>query len=157
MTVKYLGRRPGAINPGKYTGITERLISGELMPERLGCTWPESQRTWLSGTQGFLDFQNLYDRKMKERTLLLLLIGVEPDYMRTGVATALVRAAEQLASERGLLTVQTTEARSDNDAEVGLFENCGYAATCPCISPGGNWKEYTAGGHIAKLLFSKKL
>jgi ribosomal protein S18 acetylase RimI-like enzyme len=55
-------------------------------------------------------------------------IAVDPEARRCGVGKALLRRAEQLASQRGALSMSLTTARS-NLAARALFERCGYQRT----------------------------
>jgi ribosomal protein S18 acetylase RimI-like enzyme len=64
----------------------------------------------------------------------ILVVGVVPDHRRRGVGGALIRAAEEVAIQRGFDTMRLTVA-VDNEPAISFYEAAGWTRTPPV----GQW------------------
>jgi ribosomal protein S18 acetylase RimI-like enzyme len=66
-----------------------------------------------------------FGRKGKEGVVHLWSFGILPSFQRLGIGTALIRAAEELASERGVATAEIGVEEWNQDARR-LYERLAY-------------------------------
>lgn len=66
---------------------------------------------WVGGKAGVPEVQDVF---------------VPPERRRQGIATALTRAAERLAAERGFERISLSVSETGNDAARALYEGLGY-------------------------------
>jgi len=125
--IKYIGRRPSVVNPESYVNNIERIIAGEEIPQRQRLTWPgdNSIAQWISGSRGFLDFEECKGDNGEKFTYLRLL-GIEPLYRRQGYATMLIEEFEHITVERRIPRILTSDIKIENEAMLFLMEKLGY-------------------------------
>jgi ribosomal protein S18 acetylase RimI-like enzyme len=104
----------------------ERLIAGEAMPDTARKSTAEefgfgAIRGEQAGTHGFLTF---YMRENGE--MYIEGICVEPQYRKSGVGTALLRAVEEIACEAGAARLSADVAVANNPSHA-FFRKHGFA------------------------------
>ncbi len=123
-----------------YPQQVYRVGLGELMPAERRETFPTTNyfdKTNQTGSLGFMDigvrtrmvpveYEGNHSSREKERrrVLAVLVIGIEPDYMRRALATQLVARAEKIAEEWDLSEVLIDTITNPN--ATGLARKLGY-------------------------------
>lgn len=77
-------------------------------------------------------------RFQREGSLRLFALNVGPAFRRRGVGTALVKAVEAIAAERGLAEVNL-EVTIDNEDSIRLYRNLGYRICADAVM--GHWRN----------------
>lgn len=77
-------------------------------------------------------------RFQREGSLRLFALNVGPAFRRKGVGTALVKAVEAIATERGLAEVNL-EVTIDNEDSIRLYRNLGYRICGDTVM--GRWER----------------
>ena len=77
-------------------------------------------------------------RFQREGSLRLFALNVGPAFRRQGVGTALVKAVEAIAAERGLAEVNL-EVTIDNEDSIRLYRNLGYRICGDAVM--GHWRN----------------
>ena len=91
--LQYVGSRQYR-TPLPTDNCIERLIAGSPIDEYSRTVWPyHGNDPLVTGTFGFLDFQELHESPYGD-FLFLRLLGIEPDFRKKGYAHALLVGLE---------------------------------------------------------------
>lgn len=135
----------------------ERLIAGPPLDEYSRTIWPyHGHDPLITGTFGFLDFQELHELPYGN-FLFLRLLGVEPAFTRKGYGNTLLEGLEEIACERSVPHIVTSGVRIDNDAMLSLLKKRGYKQQLHDDEIYWKLHRYRWPRHIIDVVFEKKI
>ncbi|MEK6920475.1 MAG: GNAT family N-acetyltransferase [Nanoarchaeota archaeon] len=135
----------------------ERFIAGSPMDEYSRTVWPyHGHDPLITGTFGFLDFQELHEPPYGD-FLFLRLLGVEQTFTRRGYAHALLGGLEEIAHERHVPQIVTSGVRIDNGAMLSLMKREGYKQHLHDEEIHWKLHRYRWPRHIIDVIFEKQL
>lgn len=149
MTVGYVLRRGSSLDRAllvKFMERTYREIYPQQPTQHLAHTvdvhlssqtplwWAEPQRPEVPTSPiGCIWVGNATDQTSGARQAYVLLLYVDPDYRRRGIATALLEEAHTWAAQRGDTQI-SLQVYHDNQPALNLYRNLGYRPTAVTLS-----------------------